>query len=124
MSQRFVRCARCGLPHDARQAVCPTTGMAVRPRSTDRPAHEAPAGRPNAAARGPGGGARRDLVGKTISGKYFVRSALGEGGMGTVFEAEHLTIGRSVAVKVLHPNQGAKRTLCGASTKRRARQEA
>jgi serine/threonine-protein kinase len=52
---------------------------------------------------------QRDLFGKTIGGKYVVRSILGEGGMGTVFEAEHITIGRSVAVKVLHPNQARKK---------------
>jgi serine/threonine protein kinase len=48
-------------------------------------------------------------MGKTIGGKYYVRSVLGEGGMGTVFEAEHLTLGRSVAVKVLHPKQARKK---------------
>jgi serine/threonine protein kinase len=52
---------------------------------------------------------QRDLFGKTIGGKYVVRTVLGEGGMGTVFEAEHITIGRSVAVKVLHPNQARKK---------------
>jgi serine/threonine-protein kinase len=52
---------------------------------------------------------RRDLIGKTIGGKYLVRTALGEGGMGTVFEAVHVAIGRSVAVKVLHPRQARKK---------------
>src|SRR5262249_34455215 len=53
--------------------------------------------------------AGRQLQGKTIGGKYLVRTVLGEGGMGTVFEAENLAIGRSVAVKVLHPNQARKK---------------
>jgi serine/threonine-protein kinase len=57
----------------------------------------------------PGRSASRDLTGKKIGGKYVVRSVLGEGGMGTVFEAEHITIGRSVAVKVLHPQQARKK---------------
>jgi serine/threonine-protein kinase len=47
-------------------------------------------------------------LGKTIDGKYLVRDVLGQGGMGTVFEAEHLALGRQVAVKVLHPNQARK----------------
>jgi serine/threonine protein kinase len=54
--------------------------------------------------------ANRDLMGKTIGGKYLVRSVLGEGGMGSVFEAENLALGRSVAVKVLHPAQARKKT--------------
>lgn len=34
---------------------------------------------------------------------YRVLRKLGEGGMGVVFEAEHITIARRVAIKILHP---------------------
>jgi serine/threonine-protein kinase len=47
--------------------------------------------------------AERNLLGKSIGGKYFVRDILGVGGMGTVFDAVHLTVGRPVAIKVLRP---------------------
>ncbi len=53
--------------------------------------------------------ARRSLIGQTIDGKYRVRAILGEGGMGSVFEAEHTAIGRIVAMKVLHPAQATKK---------------
>lgn len=42
-------------------------------------------------------------VGTTVDGKYKLRSLLGVGGMGIVYEAEHLYLGRSVAVKIIHP---------------------
>lgn len=42
------------------------------------------------------------LLGRVIGDKYGVRAVIGEGGMGTVYEAEHLTIGRKVAIKVLN----------------------
>jgi serine/threonine protein kinase len=45
------------------------------------------------------------LVGQTLGGKYFVRAPLGKGGMGTVYEAVNVQIGRVVALKVLHPKQ-------------------
>ena len=49
--------------------------------------------------------AHRALVGQVIDGKYQVRSIIGSGGMGTVFEAKHVAIGRVVAIKALHPAQ-------------------
>ncbi len=41
------------------------------------------------------------LLGKTV-GNYLVTQKLGEGGMGSVYLAEHPTIGKKVALKVLH----------------------
>ena len=61
---------------------------------------------PKAVAAGSG---ERTLIGRVISDKYGVNAVIGEGGMGAVYEAEHLTIGRLVAIKVLHPTN-AKRS--------------
>lgn len=41
-------------------------------------------------------------VGQVISSKYKLLRLLGDGGMGSVYEAEHLRLGTHVALKVLH----------------------
>jgi len=48
----------------------------------------------------------REPVAKTgdvVEGRYRIIRTLGEGGMGTVFLAEHALIKRRVAIKILHP---------------------
>ncbi|AUX26977.1 uncharacterized protein SOCEGT47_075490 [Sorangium cellulosum] len=51
----------------------------------------------------------RSLLGRVIGDKYGVTAIIGEGGMGAVYEAEHLEIGRLVAVKVMHPRETQRR---------------
>ena len=41
-------------------------------------------------------------IGTTLGGRYHVRRLCGEGAMGRVYEAQHIDIGRRVAIKVLH----------------------
>ncbi len=42
-------------------------------------------------------------TGDVVEGRYRIIKTLGEGGMGTVFLAEHALIKRRVAIKILHP---------------------
>jgi serine/threonine protein kinase len=42
-------------------------------------------------------------AGDTLEGRYKIIKTVGEGGMGTVYLAEHMLIQRKVAIKILRP---------------------
>jgi serine/threonine-protein kinase len=50
-------------------------------------------------------GVTRDRrIGAEVQGRYRILRKLGEGGMGAVYEAEHMLIRKRVAIKTLHPH--------------------
>jgi hypothetical protein len=136
VNERFIRCTQCGLPHQDGLLVCPLTRKPIERRTskpkdlgnTQRqplktPADPAP--RREATTREPVRrpapsspsittntsmpSMSRNLIGKTIGDKYQIKSILGDGGMGTVFEAVNVPLGRLVAVKILHASQLRKK---------------
>ncbi len=50
----------------------------------------------------PPGPARDARIGMLLAGRYRIEKKLGEGGMGAVYQAEHVMIGKRVAIKTLH----------------------
>jgi serine/threonine-protein kinase len=60
-------------------------------------------------ARGLGGAPTALAPGAVLDGRYLLQAPLGAGGMGAVWRAENVRIGRPVAVKVMHPEVSANR---------------
>jgi hypothetical protein len=73
-------CTHCGAVYGVDQRFCPTDGSPLRLESTDDP-----------------------LIGRVIADRYQILGLLGEGGMGRVYAAEHVRMGRKSAVKVMSP---------------------
>ncbi len=44
------------------------------------------------------------ILSTVIGGNYRIDEKIGEGGMGTIYKGHHLTLDRTIAVKVLHPH--------------------
>jgi HD-like signal output (HDOD) protein/tRNA A-37 threonylcarbamoyl transferase component Bud32 len=80
----------------------PFRGGAEQPMFRPMDRHPSRGTDPTAAAGAPDGTAGSALIGATL-GNYKVASLLGQGGMGSVYLAEHTLIGRQVAIKVLDP---------------------
>lgn len=53
------------------------------------------------------------LVGTTLAGRYEILGVLGSGGMSAVFSGRHKTLGRELAVKVLHPQISMNAEIAG-----------
>ena len=61
------------------------------------------------------------LIGRTIGGSYVLQEIVGVGGMGRVYRAEQTTLGRTVAIKVIHPHLlGDEQTVARFYTEARA----
>ena len=75
-------CPQCGTEYDVQTKFCPTDGSRLR--------------------SAPGSG--DDIIGSIIADRYHVIRKLGEGGMGQVYLAEHVKMGRMSAIKVMTPS--------------------
>jgi serine/threonine-protein kinase len=130
MAQRFIRCSLCGLPHPAAETECPVhhkpivpaarvaldavsalPGPARVPEMSPRLTPDPGASRvPTEAPRPSRTGLHAPLLGALLAGRYRVSGVIAQGGMGVVYEGAHVSVGRPVAIKVLHPRYAADPT--------------
>ena len=73
-------CPTCGTEYPISERFCPRDGTALR-----------------------GANPTNDLVGTIVGSNFHIIKKLGEGGMGTVYLAEHVKMGRKAALKVMNP---------------------
>ncbi|MCC6877479.1 MAG: protein kinase, partial [Sandaracinaceae bacterium] len=75
------QCPQCGTPAQSVEHFCAYCSAVVDEDSTPDP-----------------------LIGRTVGGAYLLQELVGVGGMGRVYRAEQNMLGRTVAVKVIHPH--------------------
>ena len=75
----MTTCLNCGHASESAFKFCPTCGTV-------------------AAVAGDSG----SLVGRTLNGKYRILDEIGSGSMGKVYRAEHVSLKKRIAIKVLH----------------------
>src|ERR1017187_10189301 len=77
-------CPTCGPGYPHSERFCPRDGTALRSSS-----------------------ATGDLIGSIVAERYHILKKLGEGGMGTVYLAEHVKMARKAALKVMNPGMNS-----------------
>lgn len=83
-------CPVCERKYDDEMRLCGVDGTPLTSQSLHTPVRDQPV--------------RDQMVGRLVKGRYQVMRRLGEGGMGTVYLAEQVSIGRKVALKLLRGN--------------------
>ena len=76
-------CPQCGFDCDAAHKFCPSCGFPISQIAKDT---EDP------------------LIGRRLPGGYVILELVGIGGMGRVYRAEQTNLGRTVAIKIIHPH--------------------
>jgi serine/threonine-protein kinase len=84
MIPAVVLCPQCGSTVDERDRFCATCGASLERDDPSSPTDP--------------------LIGRTIGGAYLVQELVGVGGMGRVYKGVQTALGRTVALKVIHPH--------------------
>jgi serine/threonine protein kinase len=89
VSQTITACSQCGLEYASGEVFCPNDGARLSPKhdSAGQAQHRRSESDP--------------LIGQVLGGRYKIIRKIGEGGMGIVYEAEHVMIEKRVGLKVL-----------------------
>ncbi|MDQ3337251.1 MAG: protein kinase [Myxococcota bacterium] len=87
-----MNCPHCHAPNASEARFCGSCGKATS--STE------PVSNPGLDTPPP------NVIGREVAGRYRILAKLGEGGMGTVYRAEQISLKRTIALKMLRPDVG------------------